>query len=189
VEDDMAMVREPDVIAELRRLLGAQLTTFREAAELTQGRLAKIGYCDRTTVNHIEKGRARADERFWRTVDDACDAGGALVAAYLELETAKAEHEQREREQRLATVRTRAAKLRGSVGRAGDKGQRPADTHTGESVCRFLPEAISRLSDAMLTAGGCGSARQETTANIDADVLTLPELTTRVKHAWRLRQR
>lgn len=181
------MAREPEAITELRRSLGTQLATFRQAAELTQGQLAKEAICDRTTIVHIEKGRARADERFWRAVDDACDASGALVAAYLELETAKAEHEQREREQRLVSVRAKAAELRGSV-RVGIQEQRPVHPHTGEPARRFLPEIVSRLSDAMLAAGGRGSARQETAAPVDADVLTLPELTTRVKRAWQLRQ-
>jgi DNA-binding XRE family transcriptional regulator len=110
-DDDMA--REPEVITELRRSLGTQLATFRMAAELTQGELAKVAICDRTTLVHIEKGRARADERFWRTVDAACNAEGILLAAYLELEAAKAEYESREREQRLANVRAKAAELRG----------------------------------------------------------------------------
>jgi transcriptional regulator with XRE-family HTH domain len=113
---DEDMAREPEAIAELRHSLGAQLATFRLAAELTQGQLAKTAFCDRTTLSHIEKGRARADERFWRTVDDACDAGGALLAAYLELEATKAELEQRERDQRLASVRAKAAELRGRPG-------------------------------------------------------------------------
>jgi DNA-binding XRE family transcriptional regulator len=187
VEDD-DMTREPNAIAELRRLLGTQLATFRLAAELTQGQLARIAICDRTTIVHIEKGRARADERFWRAVDDACDAGGTLLAAYLELEAVKAEHEQREREQRLAAVRAKAAELRGSRGRAGDQEQRPVHSHTGEPVRRFLPGVIGRLSDAMLAMGGRGSACQEATAKVDSDVLALPELTTRVKRAWQLRQ-
>ncbi len=107
------MAREPEAVAELRRSLGTQLATFRLAAELTQGQLAKIALCDRTTIVHIEKGRARADERFWQTVDAACDAGGAILAAYFELEAAKNEHENREREQRLSGVRAKAAELRG----------------------------------------------------------------------------
>jgi hypothetical protein len=127
------MAREPEAIVELRRALGAQLATFRLAAELTQGQLAKVAICDRTTLVHIEKGRARADERFWRVVDNACSAGGALLAAYLDLEAAKAEHEEREREQRLASVRARAAQLRdrsglndaGSVNAAGTAGDHP----------------------------------------------------------------
>lgn len=107
------MAREPEAIAEMRRSLGAQLATFRLAAELTQGQLAKVAICDRTRIAHIEKGRTRADERFWRAVDDACDAGGALLTVYLELAAAKAEHEQREREQRLTAVRARTAELQG----------------------------------------------------------------------------
>ena len=188
VEDD-DMAREPETIAGLRRVLGTQLATFRQAAELTQGQLGKVAICDRTTIVHIEKGRARADERFWRAVDDACDAGGALVAAYLELEAVKAEHEQREREQRLASVRAKAAKLRASV-RAGDQRQPSVRSHSDESTTtgRFLPDVISRLSDAMLAAGGRGSARHEATINIGADILALPDLTTRVKCAWQLRQ-
>lgn len=87
VEETDDMAREPEVIAGLRRSLGAQLATFRLAAELTQGELAKVAICDRTTLVHIEKGRARADERFWRAVDAACDAGGALVVAYVDLES------------------------------------------------------------------------------------------------------
>lgn len=192
VEEDMA--REPETIAGLRRALGTQLATFRQASELTQGQLAKMAICDRTTIVHMEKGRARADERFWRAVDDACDAGGALVAAYLELEAAKAEHEQREREQRLASVRAKAAELRGS-GRAGDQRQRsarpPTDpTDEPSTTGRFLPEVIGRLSDAMLVAGGRGLAHQDTTGT-GADMLALPDLTdltTRVQRAWQLRQ-
>ena len=186
--EDQDMAREPETIAELRRALGAQLATFRQAAELTQEQLARIAICDRTTIVHIEKGRARADERFWRAVDDACDAGGALVAAYLELEAAKAEHEQREREQRLASVRAKAAELRDRVSIGGQE-QRPIRSRTDEPPSsRFLPEVISRLSDAMLAAGGRESTRQETAAIFGTDVLPLPELTTRVKRAWQLRQ-
>lgn len=107
------MAREPEAIVELRRALGVQLATFRLAAELTQVQLAKVAICDRTTIVHIEKGRASGDERFWRTVDDACDACGALLAAYTQLEAAKAEGEQRGREQCLAAARAKAAELRG----------------------------------------------------------------------------
>lgn len=49
--------------------------------DLTQRQLAKAAFCDRTTVTHIEKGRARADERFWQACDDAVGADGVLLAA------------------------------------------------------------------------------------------------------------
>jgi transcriptional regulator with XRE-family HTH domain len=106
------MAREPAVIAEQRRILGDQLATFRQAADLTQGQLAQATICHRTQVTHIEKGRARADERFWRAADDACDGQGALLAGFHELEAAKAEYEHQAREQELATVRAKAAALR-----------------------------------------------------------------------------
>jgi Helix-turn-helix domain len=108
--------REPEAIAERRRALGAQLATFGQAADLTQGQLARMAFCDRTAIVHIEKGRARADERFWQVVDEACDAQGVLLAAYIELAAAKAEHEQNEWEQRLADARAKV-----------EVQQRPAD--------------------------------------------------------------
>jgi DNA-binding XRE family transcriptional regulator len=140
VEDDMA--REPETIAELRRALGAQLATFRLAAELTQGQLAKVAICDRTTLVHIEKGRARADERFWRAVDDGCGAGGALLAAYLELEATKAEYEQREREQRLANVRAKAAELRDQPSLAAGHAPVGSVQHGGLRVLDDLRQAL-----------------------------------------------
>ncbi|MBV9312549.1 MAG: helix-turn-helix domain-containing protein [Pseudonocardia sp.] len=181
------MARESEVITELRRALGAQLATFRLAAELTQGQLAKAAACDRTAIVHTEKGRARGDERFWRAVDAACQAGGVLLAAYLELEAARAEHDQRQREQRLRGVRARAAELREQVGRAGDPVS-SAPQAADSAARRFLPEVISRLSAVMLAAGRPGSTVRQSVANDDNAVLALPELTTCVKRAWHLRQ-
>lgn len=132
------MAREPEAIAELRRSLGAQLATFRLAVELTQGQLAKVAFCDRTTIVHIEKGRARADERFWRAVDATCQAGGVLVTAYLELETAKAEFEKRERERRLAEVRARVDELRSDRALAGE----PQESRSGTSALEELRRSL-----------------------------------------------
>jgi DNA-binding XRE family transcriptional regulator len=73
------MAREPDEIAELRRALGAQLAAFRQAAELTQGQLAIPAAVDRTTVAHIERGRSRGDQRFWKIVDERCRADGCAA--------------------------------------------------------------------------------------------------------------
>lgn len=72
------MAREPDELVEMRRVLGAQLAAYRQAAELSQGQLAIAVVIDRTTVAHIEKGRSRADERFWTIADAKCPAEGAL---------------------------------------------------------------------------------------------------------------
>jgi len=177
------VAREPEAIAELRRALGAQLATFRLAADLTQGQLAKVAFCDRTTLVHIEKGRARADERFWRAFDEACSAEGALLAAFLELEAAKAEHEQREREQCLAAVRAKAAELRTRSERDQRQALLPAFDNKEQPAQRFLPEVISALAEAMLSPG-----RHDRVRATDEDALNLPELTTRVRYAWQLRQ-
>ncbi len=96
------MPREPEHLAEMRRALGVRLATFRKAAGMTQGHLARATYRDRTTVNHIENGRAGADERFWCAADESCGAGGVLRTAFLELESAKRSH----------TEHTRTAELR-----------------------------------------------------------------------------
>lgn len=101
------MAREPEVIAELRRDLGERLAVFRTVAGLTQGQLAQAVSYDRTAVVHIEKGRSRADERFWATADEVCKAGGALLAGFNALQAAKAEHEQQLRSAELATYRAK----------------------------------------------------------------------------------
>jgi transcriptional regulator with XRE-family HTH domain len=106
------MAREPEAIAVLRRALGERLATFRQVAELTQGQLAQVAFCHRTQVAHIEKGRSRADERFWQVADDTCKADGVLLAAFHEFEAAKAEYEQQNRERELAEIRARAARYR-----------------------------------------------------------------------------
>lgn len=106
------MAREPADIAELRRALGERLATFRKAADVTQGQLASATYLDRTTVSHIEKGRARADEAFWQTADHATAADGRLLTAYLQLEAARHEYETVGRSRELAAIRAKADGLR-----------------------------------------------------------------------------
>lgn len=105
------VAREPETIAQERRALGAQLAALRQAAHLTQGQLAKSAFCDRTTVTHLEKGRARADQRFWRACDEAVGARGALLAAFHDLVAAKQTHEQQAQETKLAEARARADRL------------------------------------------------------------------------------
>jgi transcriptional regulator with XRE-family HTH domain/tetratricopeptide (TPR) repeat protein len=102
------MGRESADIAELRRALGERLATFRKAADITQGQLAAETYLDRTTVSHIEKGRARADEAFWLCADRLTEAGGQLLAAYRQLEAAKQEQETSTRSTELAAIRAKA---------------------------------------------------------------------------------
>ena len=108
--DDVA--REPADIAARRQALGAQLAAFREAADVRQGALARLVFRDRTTLVHIEKGRTRADERFWQAADDAVNADGVLLRAFRELEAAKQTYEQRARDAALTEAQVRAGAWR-----------------------------------------------------------------------------
>jgi transcriptional regulator with XRE-family HTH domain len=108
--NDMAL--EADHLADMRRALGQRVATFRQAADLTQGQLSRATFVDRTTVAHIERGRPGGDERFWRAADTACRADGALLAAFNELEAAKAVHKQQAKARGLAEARGKVASLR-----------------------------------------------------------------------------
>ncbi|MGH3907868.1 MAG: helix-turn-helix transcriptional regulator [Pseudonocardiaceae bacterium] len=109
------MAREPEELVEMRRVLGAQLAAYRQAAELSQGQLAIATTVDRTTVAHIEKGRSRADERFWTIADERCHADGALLAGFHTWEAAKQDHEVRAREAQLTEARAKAETLRATT--------------------------------------------------------------------------
>lgn len=109
------MAREPDELVEMRRLLGEQLAALCQAAELSQGQLAMATYRDRTSVAHIEKGRSRGSERFWKLADERCHAQGMLLAGFRAWEAARQDHAVRVREALLAQARTKAEQLRATT--------------------------------------------------------------------------
>jgi transcriptional regulator with XRE-family HTH domain len=167
------VARDSEEIIARRRALGERLADFRRAAGLTQGQLAKSAFCDRTTVAHIEKGRRPADERFWRIVDDVCDTGGALLAEFMELDTAKHALEQRRHAEAIAAARARAVTTRPapaqwapwqpdsgfdghSVNMAADESSRflawAEDENVGELSLEQLHTQIRRISHAYLKA-------------------------------------
>ena len=104
-EGPTTVAREPADIADQRRALGQRLAAFRQAAELTQGELARRVFRHRTTVVHVEKGRRSADAQFWAMVDAAVGANGVLVDAFSEIEAKKQAYEQRKRAADLADAR------------------------------------------------------------------------------------
>jgi transcriptional regulator with XRE-family HTH domain len=169
--DDMA--REPEAVAALRRALGEKLTTFRQATGLTQAELGTQTSYDRSNIGHLEKGRARADESFWRIADEQCQAGGTLLSAYFELEAAKAEHEQRGRDQRLAAVRAKAAELRGASRRE------PAPPATRGSAAE-LP-VLDDLRRALF-----GQYTSQTEADPDATALQVRTGVVQAHHLYQL---
>ncbi len=75
---------------------------------MSQGQLAIPTAVDRTTVAHIERGRSRGDERFWKIADKKCHADGALLAGFHAWQAARQDHEVRTREAQLAEARARA---------------------------------------------------------------------------------
>ncbi len=99
----------------MRRVLGGQLAAFRQAAGLSQGRLAKATFCDRTSLAHIEKGRSRGDERFWTLADERCGAQGVLLAGFRVWESARQDHEVRAREALLAEAQAKSEVLRAAM--------------------------------------------------------------------------
>lgn len=150
------MVREPDQLAEMRRVLGAQLAASRQAAGLTQGQLAKATFRDRSTVAHIETGRSRADERFWTLADECCGAGGGLRAGFQAWVAARQDHEVRTREAQLAQAREKAESLRATaappVMRAADwsvtAGEEVLDggDQIAEQLMRLLCELVGAMN-------------------------------------------
>jgi transcriptional regulator with XRE-family HTH domain len=151
------MAREPEQIANLRRALGERLTTFRLAADLTQGQLGKAAICDRTTVAHIESGRSRADERFWRVADDACRADGALLAAFHQFQAVKADQQHQVREAELAEIRAKAAMLRAAdttLAAVGNRGEQSGWTSQSDATVAIQAVATAfRVADRQVGGG------------------------------------
>ena len=102
------MSREAPAIARFRQELGERLATFRKAADITQGALAKATSRDRTAISHLENGRMSADERFWGQADALCRVGGVLIAAFRRFEATKQAHEQQQRDAELAKYQVKA---------------------------------------------------------------------------------
>ena len=80
------MMPEQPTITAARKSFGRQLAELRGAASLTQADLARLIDYSRSTVANIEAGYQIANPRFCRKCDEVLSTGGALRAAYNELE-------------------------------------------------------------------------------------------------------
>lgn len=145
------MAREPEYIQNLRRSLGEQLAIFRQAADLKQGELGEIMYCDRSMIARLEGGTRAKDRRFWEEVDVAVRAGGALVMAYEALDTAEEDYKQQQRAAALVDVRAEAARIRRQAS------QQAQAAPLGLSV-RHQVERLRRGLDGVLTHGAMSEA-------------------------------
>lgn len=142
------MAREPEELVEMRRVLGAQLAAFRQAAALSQGQLALSAAVDRTTVAHIEKGRSRGDERFWQIVDRRCRAEGALLAGFHAWQAARQDHEVRTRQAQLAEARARADALRSA--RCSTTAEQGDQIFNHETVARAVSATVIELTEGFI---------------------------------------
>lgn len=87
-------------VTQARRDLGRQLAAWRDASGLTQVDLARRTCYSRSAVANVEIGRQNIPRTFWHKADRACDAAGALLAAFEQVEALE------------RTFRTQAARVR-----------------------------------------------------------------------------
>ncbi|GAB3431033.1 hypothetical protein GCM10027436_04700 [Actinophytocola sediminis] len=122
---------------------------------MTQGQLAALAFVDRTTVSHIEKGRTRADDAFWRLADEVSRAGGGLVAGFRELDAARREYEADVRSRELAVARAKADEFqKAPLGRSAvddelaavELARRVAASDVGEETLTSLELAFDELA-------------------------------------------
>lgn len=145
------MGQERQAIAELRRALGERLATYRKLAELSQAQLGERLYSDRTTIVRLEQGNRSKDVRFWQRADDLLGADGALVAAFSEVEAARADHERREREAEVAAHRRKIESWRRNV-QPLSTSEAPSPETVPAPPPGLLPAARSRATPADLAA-------------------------------------
>jgi transcriptional regulator with XRE-family HTH domain len=98
----------PEELAEARRVLGRQLAARREAAGLTQARLAKLTGYTRSSIANLETGRSSQPRTSWTRYDQLLGAGGALLASHDDYAALTTRHRQRAAEER---ERQRTAKI------------------------------------------------------------------------------
>lgn len=91
-----------------RRTLGEQLHSLREAAGMTQQKLAQIVGYSRSTVANVESGRQQIDRSFWEQCDSALRADGLLTSGCDEVQEML---RQLSRQQAEAAQRARLAQI------------------------------------------------------------------------------
>ena len=111
---EVRVSREADDHVELRRQLGAALTTFRQAAALSQAQVGANTDYDRTSINKIERGQQLPDRPFWEAVDPLLQADGALLMRYDELVASKRALADRQRRSSRTRHQADADRLRGA---------------------------------------------------------------------------
>jgi tetratricopeptide (TPR) repeat protein len=78
-------------VGEAWRSLGRRLAALRRAAGHNQHQLAALVHYTRSSVANVEVGRQRAPREFWALCDSVLATGGALAAAWDEVEALECE--------------------------------------------------------------------------------------------------
>jgi DNA-binding XRE family transcriptional regulator len=76
-----------EAIVKVRLALGKQLAAYRDAAGLTQHKLAPLIHYGRSTIANAESGRQTCSRTFWVRSDKALNTNGELIRAYEDLKT------------------------------------------------------------------------------------------------------
>ncbi len=84
----------------LRSDLGAQLSTYRTTAGISQPQLGHALGRTRSLISKVEHGVRGMPEALWTTADELCGADGALTATYTELVQAETDYRNRRRTRR-----------------------------------------------------------------------------------------
>lgn len=113
---------DTETVEAARRELGEMLADFRNGAGLSLRQLGQLTGFHHTVVAHSEKGRSSAGEAFWKLVDNALHADGALTAQYDQVRNLELAVRERARQEEQAAREERAA---GRLSRKRTQSQAP----------------------------------------------------------------
>ncbi|MGH3719650.1 MAG: helix-turn-helix domain-containing protein [Pseudonocardiaceae bacterium] len=144
----------------LRRSLGLQLATYRNAAGVSQPELAQALGRTRTTISKVEHGTRGMPEKQWKITDDVCRADGALVTEHSVLAQAEQDYRGRwrthQRQTRQAAAQAGADALRASPalshavrerGQGGGRDAWPETTGAGSELAEeLMREVVATLA-------------------------------------------
>ncbi|MGH3830888.1 MAG: helix-turn-helix domain-containing protein, partial [Pseudonocardiaceae bacterium] len=134
----------------LRRSLGLHLATYRNAAGVSQPELAQALGRTRTTISKVEHGTRGMPGEQWKLTDEACRAGGALIAEHRTLAQAEQDYRERSRahqcQARQAAAQTGLDALRAALTR----GTRDRDQSGGHDAWLGIPGVDRELAEELM---------------------------------------
>jgi DNA-binding XRE family transcriptional regulator len=87
-------VIDQNAITTARRTLGQRLAAYRQAAGLGQEELAPLVHYSRSSLANVETARQKGGRHFWQQCDEVLRTGGALTAAYDEIQAMEGQRRQ-----------------------------------------------------------------------------------------------